>query len=234
MKRKANSEINISKIIKKEKKSENDIKESLDKKKYNKIIELFNKLFNKYKLLNTTRLIGKNLKSIPIKFLIVQNRYFFDIRELYNISKNVNRLYNPYTKQSFSINNKRYIYKTYIKYSNELNEYRRNEIYNIKENSTNIIAKISYIMGKHNLIFNNEKLAKLDVMSLIELFDNISEYNCTEMFLSNYTEDIHKLYILNNEERYMTVLNKIYEIISYKDRNTFCRCLIIEDHIEAI
>lgn len=201
---------------------------------YDNIIRLIRKWYSRYKLVNSTNFIGQPFKSIPLKYLIVQDNYFFDIRELYNISKNVNRLCNPYTKQPIHINNKRYIYKIYINNKKELIEYRRKELYNINENISNIIAKINNTMNKHNFIFNNTKLLEMDTITLLELFDNIHEYECMSMFLSNYQDDVYKLTYFNKDKQHITVLNKIYEMVSYNDGHQICRCIIIEDCINVL
>jgi hypothetical protein len=227
IKYKMKRKINIDASLNKKKKLDNTTK-------YETIIRVIKKWYSRYKLINSTNFIGQSFKSIPLKYLIVQDNYFFDIRELYNISKNVNRLCNPYTKQPMHINNKRYIYKIYIKNKNELIEYRKKELYNINENISNIIAKINNRMNKHNFIFNNTKLLEMDTITLLELFDNIHEYECMNMFLSNYQDDIYKLTYFNKDKQYITVLNKIYEMVSYNDPHVICRCIIIEDCINVL
>ena len=106
--------------------------------------------------------------------------------------------------------------------------------YNIDENISNIIAKINNTMNKYNFIFNNTKLLEMDTITLLELFDNIHEYECMNMFLSNYQDDIYKLTYFNKDKQHITVLNKIYEMISYNDPHVISRCIIIEDCINVL
>jgi len=54
------------------------------------------------------------------------------------------------------------------------------------------------------------------------------------MFLSNYQDDIYKLTYFNKDKQHITVLNKIYEMISYNDSHVICRCIIIEDCINVL
>tara|TARA_Y100001958_G_C21235323_1_gene561619 strand:+ start:2310 stop:3011 length:702 start_codon:yes stop_codon:yes gene_type:complete len=233
MKRTINNDSSSTKKIKVESTTDND-ECTIISTKYEAIIKVIKKWYNRYKLINSTNFIGLPFKSIPLQYLIVQDHYFFDIRELYNISLNVNRLCNPYTKQPLHINNKRYIYNIYIRHRNDLKEYRKAELYNINENISNLIAKISCKMNQNNIIFNNTKLLKMNTITLLELFDDIHEYECMGMFLSDYQEDIYKLNFLSRDKQIITVLNKIYDMISYEDEYSISRCIIVEDCINSL
>jgi hypothetical protein len=75
---------------------------------------------------------------------------------------------------------------------------------------------------------------ELSTMNLMELFDNIEGYPCMNMFLSNYEDDIYKLFTFTREKQLITTLNKIYEIVSYRDEHIICRCIIIDDSISLV
>jgi hypothetical protein len=200
----------------------------------NKFIRLCKQKYNKYETSNDSSLLGISLKSIPLEYLIVEDKYFFDIRELYNISIHINNLCNPYTTKQFSALTSKYIKNIYRRKRQCLLNYKYSVIYNIKENISNLIAKVSNNMSKYGLIFNYKKILELTCIDLIELFDNISEYSCMDTFLNRYTDDIYNLFNNGHKERKIISLEKLYEIISYNDVHQNTRCIIIDECINNL
>ena len=189
-----------------------------------------------YKLCNVTTFIGLNLSEIPLQYLIISRKYFFDIRELYNIKiDNIKSLSNPYTKKLFDNYNINYISYIFKKYKRELEEYRSQNVYNEKETFSTLIAKVSELAGRHEVYFNVNNFVSFTVYELDELIQSLYANKLTRRFIDHYT-DID--YIDCNQNTYrqkqIFMLNKIYEIISFSDKHRTTRCLLVDQLIEEI
>ena len=196
--------------------------------------KFFRIILNKYRLKNKTSLLGTKLKDIPLHFLVVTEKYFFDLREIYN-SKVCNEKYNrnPYTQISFCYNILRYIHTAFSKYKKELVEFREKYIFHEIESISMLIAKISNIYSDNNLYFNTNNIMLYNHFHIGELFYKLYSSKLTKEFI-NYRIDGDILmddneydYTLNLKKKY--ILQLIYKICSIKNEHQVTRCLLIDE-----
>jgi len=157
------------------------------------------------KFYNTTTLLGKDKDEIKSVYFYKNNKYFYDIRELYKHILNSKK--NPYTNLSMSKQTikqvKRIIYylkKDYSDYSELENEdvmTNKNTLTSLK---TDLFLKIDRFMGVSNI----NKFNKFVECDLYEYIEDLLGYNIIkELFNSELVLDkINKLYQNHVIEKY--------------------------------
>lgn len=199
-------------------------KNKIDYNIYSNIIYSFFKKYckNRYILKNKVSLTGLKLKEIPYKYLVVIDQYFFDIRELYNISN----YKNPYTNLNFKYNIKMYIKNIIKKNKLELESHKLKYLCYNKENLSILIVKVSNILMKNDIYFDSKNFLnfneKILYFFLLDLKNNRLTCRYIDIFLLNKI----KLNDISVNNKKILILNKIYEIINIKDKHQDTRCLL--------
>ena len=194
----------------------------------------------KYELSNSSSLIGLSLKEIPLRYLIVNNKYFFDIRELFkNIAHikyhDISSIICPYTRKRFNLTNLRYIKYVIKNYKFDLVNYTNTVLLGKNNNSNSIlIVKIHNEMTKFGLFFNSELFMSFHNTKLNHLFTNLEDYDLIFDFVIDFNIKLHYYILLEKKQRTEILLKKLYEIVSYKDKDQVTRCIIVDDIINNI
>ena len=69
---------------------------------------------------------------------------------------------------------------------------------------------------------------------LNHLFTNLEDYDLIFDFVIDFNIKLHYYILLEKKKRTEILLKKLYEIVSYKDKDQVTRCIIVDDIINSI
>jgi len=209
------------------------------------------------KFYNTTTLLGKDKDEIKSMYFYKNNKYFYDVRELYKHILNSNK--NPYTNLSMSTQTikqvKRiifYLKRDYSDYSELENEDVMTNKHTLTSLKTDLFLKIDRFTGVSNI----NKFNKFGECDLYEYVEDLFGYNIiklrfkTELILDKvnklYQNYVIEKYNSDDDIKYVKemmndrflfnyyILKILHNIINISDPMQSTRALIMNEIITDI